>query len=96
MTRSDVLGEQVDLDEVHRALQREQQDQPERDAVEQRAVALLERGVEQVAHDERKREADARGDDEADRADRERAARTDARAARWRPAGRARPAFGTA
>ena len=66
--------EQVDLDEIHRALQREQRDQPERDPVEQRAVALLERRVEQVAHDVREREPDAGRDDETDRADRERAA----------------------
>ena len=61
--------EQVDLHEVHRALQREREDEPERDPVEQRTVALLERGVEQVAHDEREREADRRRDDEADGAD---------------------------
>ena len=62
-------GEQVHLHEVHHALQREQRDEPERDAVEQRAVALLERRVEQRAHDLRKREADGRGDEQADGAD---------------------------
>jgi hypothetical protein len=51
--------EQVHLHEVHRALQQEQQDQAERDSVEQCAVALLERRVEQVPHDLWEREADA-------------------------------------
>src|SRR5256885_16479964 len=41
--------------------------QPERDAVEERAVATLERRVEQVPDDEREGEADRCRDDQADR-----------------------------
>ena len=66
--------EQVDLDEVHQPLQRERSRQAERDAVEQRAVVLLERGVEQVLHDGGKGEPHRRGD-ERGRPRRRRAAR---------------------
>ena len=80
-------GEQVDLHEVHRALQREGEHEPDRDAVEQGAVALLERGVEQVAHDVREREADRGGDDEAHGAHGEPCPRTAGCAAAARRAG---------
>jgi hypothetical protein len=64
-------GEQVHLDEVHDALQREREHERDRNAVEQRAIVLLERGVEQLAHDLGKCEADRRGNDEAEGRDEE-------------------------
>jgi hypothetical protein len=56
--RDDTLGrrrEQIHLHEVHRALQREQTDESERDTIEQRTVVSLKRRVEQRPHDLRKR-----------------------------------------
>jgi hypothetical protein len=64
-------AEQVDLHEVHHALQREEPDEQERDAVEQRAVAVLERGVEHAPDDLREGEPHPRGHHEAHRRDRE-------------------------
>ena len=60
--------EQVHLDEVHCALERESEHESDRDAVEQCAIVLLERRVEQLAYDLRKGEAHGRGDEQAHRA----------------------------
>ncbi len=50
----------VALTEVDEGLEREERNQRDRDAVEQVAVTYEERGVEQLAHDEGKGEADPR------------------------------------
>src|SRR6266550_463457 len=44
-------GQQIDLDEVERGLNREKNEQAERDSVEQLRVRRNERGVEEVPHD---------------------------------------------
>src|SRR5881409_2233169 len=61
--------QEVGLREVARRLQREQADEQQRDAVEQRAVVAYERGVEQAAHDLREREPHGGAGDEADGGD---------------------------
>jgi len=48
-------------------LQREQPEQSECDAIEQRAVVTLERGVEKRANDLRERQTDSRGNHETER-----------------------------
>jgi hypothetical protein len=55
-------------------LQCEQREQAERDAIEKRTIALLERCVEQMSYDLREREADTGRDDEADGRNRQAAA----------------------
>src|SRR3954453_1657728 len=62
--------EQVDLNEIHQALEREQRDQAERDPVEQTAIVLLKGGIEQMPDDLRKDQTDGGGDHETDRSDR--------------------------
>ena len=89
-TRSDGAGEQEHLHEVHHALQREREHEADGDAVEQRAVVLLEGGVEQVAHDLRKGEPHGGGDEQAQRRTRPAGRRRAARAAAAPPSGRGR------
>src|SRR2546430_8070583 len=70
----DALGrrrQQKDLNEVHQALQREEPEQSDGDVVEERAVARLERRVEQISNDEREGEADGGGNDETERGEQE-------------------------
>ena len=63
--------EEVSLREVEQALDGEQAHQPERDAVEQRAVVPHEGGVEEIPDDLREREADRGACGEAHRRDEE-------------------------
>src|SRR5436309_1166648 len=49
-------GQQIDLNEVHHALKREQRDEAERNSIEKCPVVLLEGSVEQMTNDLRKRE----------------------------------------
>ena len=51
--------EQPHLHEAEQPLHGEDDDEQDRELVEQRAVALHERGVEQLAHDQRERESDS-------------------------------------
>ena len=85
MTRSDVDVRSHTCTKFSSPLHGEQREQPERDLVEQRAVALLERGVEQLAHDQRKGEAEAAAR-AADGAEGERAVVRAQRASRRRAA----------
>src|SRR3954470_22240450 len=72
--------EQEDLDEIHDALQREQADQAERHAIEQRTVVLLEGGIEEMPHHLRERESDRCRYNQAERRNREPSAeRTESR-----------------
>src|SRR5690606_4019623 len=57
-------AEQICLDVIENGLDREEPEQAERYAAEQRPAAIDERGVEEALDDERKREPDSRTADE--------------------------------
>src|SRR6185437_3321928 len=70
----DALGgrrENPDLAEVEQPLRREQPNENERDAIERRRVGAHEGRVQQVPHDERKRERDAGADQQRHRCQRD-------------------------
>src|SRR6185436_5741317 len=63
--------QQEDLYEVHHALQREQPEEAEGDAIEERAVVSLERRVEKPSHDLGEDQPHRGGDEQADRGNRQ-------------------------
>ena len=70
----DALGrrrQEIHLHEVHHALEREESEERDGDPIEQPAVAPLERGVEQVSNDLRKREPDPRCNEQTHAGNRE-------------------------